>query len=107
VALFDQLGEARLRAILVDFYDRVFADVMIGFMFAGADKSRLVELEYRLTARHLGADVLYDAGRSLRTAHEKHPIRRDHDVPAEVRDAWMATAYALESVILGDGGDCG
>lgn len=108
--------------MLVDFYDRVFADVMIGFMFVGIDKARLVELEYRLTARHLGADVVYDAGRSLRSAHAKHPIRRghfqrrnvilddtlrDHDVPREVRDAWMATAYALESVILGDNGDCG
>ncbi len=117
----EQLGEDQLRLILTDFYDRVFADVMVGFFFSGQDKGRLIQLEYELTARHLGGGTPY-TGRNLREAHASHPIRRghfqrrnvlladtlrDHDVPPEIFEAWMATAYALEAAVLGDGGDCG
>ncbi len=114
--LFEQLGESRLRGILVDFYDRVFADVMIGFLFHGIAKARLVELEYQFTAKHLGADIDYE-GRPLRQAHGRHPIMkghfqrrnviledtlRDHQVPEVVHQAWMAHVRGLEAAILGD-----
>ena len=117
---FDQLGAAPLRAVLVDFYDRVYADVMIGFMFHGIPRERLVQLEYEFTARHLGADVEY-SGRPLRSAHAKHPIRRghfqrrnvildetlrDHGVPPAVHEAWMKTARALEGAVLNVDGEC-
>ena len=49
--LFEQLGgEAKLRAIVDDFIDRVFADRMIGFFFRNADRGRIKELEYQLAA---------------------------------------------------------
>jgi truncated hemoglobin YjbI len=38
-SLFDQVGAARLRAMVADFYERVFADVMIGFLFVGKDRA--------------------------------------------------------------------
>ena len=69
---FDELGPERLRAILTDFYDRVFADPMIGFFFLGKDKARLIELEWQLTARILGAEVAYQ-GRGMGAAHRSHP----------------------------------
>jgi len=34
-SLFDQVGAARLRAMVADFYERVFADVMIGSLQQG------------------------------------------------------------------------
>jgi hemoglobin len=117
---FEQLGEATVRAIIVDFYERVFADVMIGFMFEGVDRERLVQREYEFSARHLGADVVY-TGRTMRAAHAKHPIRRGHfqrrnvifeetlrahDVPAPIREAWMRKLRALESVVLNTDGEC-
>lgn len=115
MTLYEQLGgEAPLRAILTDFYRRVFADPMIGYLFTGHDPARLVELEFQLTAKMLGGPVEY-TGRSIRAAHEKHPIRRGHfhrrnailqetlaahGAPAAVVEAWMGHARALERAVL-------
>lgn len=112
---FDDLGADRLRAILSDFYDRVFADPMIGFFFLGKDKARLVELEWQLTARILGASVAY-TGRGMGAAHRDHPIMRghfqrrnrlleltlaDHAVPAPIVAIWMQHARDAERAIIG------
>jgi hemoglobin len=108
--------------VLADFYDRVFADAMIGFMFAGKDRAHLVEREYELTARMLGApDVVY-RGLPLRTAHARHTIfggqfeRRlqilketldDHAVAPEVRRVWIEHTLALRPQITHDrGSEC-
>ena len=36
--LFDRIGPDALRAVLTDFYARVFADVMIGFLFRSVNR---------------------------------------------------------------------
>jgi hemoglobin len=117
VSLFDELGGDRLRAVLTDFYRRIFDDVMIGFLFAGHDPARLIEREWEMTARILGAtDVRYQ-GRPLREAHARSPIlgghfdRRlqllkdamaAHDVPAAVRDAIVEHTVAMRSQVTAD-----
>lgn len=108
-------GEPALRRILEDFYDRIFNDLMIGYLFKGRDKARLVTLELQLTARVMGADVVYE-GRPMRAAHQALSINRgqfqrrnqllretlrDHAVPDDVQRAWIAHATALEKAILG------
>ncbi|MGK0358678.1 MAG: hemoglobin [Bradymonadia bacterium] len=113
---FDRLGADRLRTILTDFYDRVFADPMIGFFFVGKDQARLVELEWQLTARILGAKVPY-AGRGMGAAHRKLPIMRGHflrrnklledvldahAVEDDIRQAWMKHARDAERAIIGN-----
>jgi hemoglobin len=119
--LFDRLGGERLRAVIEDFYRRVFDDVMIGFMFAGKDRARLIEKEYELAAKMLGADIRY-SGRPMPAAHARVPItgghfdRRTqilretlaaHDVPAEIRDAWLGHVEALREQLTADrGSDC-
>jgi len=120
--LFQQLGgEPGLREIIDAFIDRVFEDRMIGFFFRSADRDRLKELEYQLTARFLGADVEYK-GRPLNEAHAKHPImggqfmRRQqilretlerYGVPHEIREAWLEHTESLRPLITGDAGsDC-
>ncbi len=120
--LFEQLGgEARLRQIIDAFIDQVFEDRMIGFFFRGADKKRIKEMEYQLTARFLGADVEYQ-GRPLKEAHAKHPImggqfarrlqilRETLDsfaVPENVRQAWLEHTESLRPLITKDrGSDC-
>jgi hemoglobin len=121
-ALFARIGEAKLRAVLADFYDRVFADVMIGFMFAGKDRAHLVEREYELTAKLLGAPGVVYRGMPMRTAHARHTIfggqfeRRlqiltetlaDHDVDPEVRRVWLEHTLALRPQITHDrGSEC-
>ncbi len=118
--LFEQAGgAAAVRAVLRDFYDRVFADVMIGFHFKGADKERLIERELELTLAALGAEVAY-TGRPLRAAHAPHPILggqflrrrkllddaiRRAGLPDAVRAAWLAHTDSLRAVVTRDAAD--
>ena len=72
--LFEELGgEPTLRAIIDRFIDGVFADVMIGFMFARANRERIKAMEYEFAAQHLGAPLEY-GGRPLAVAHRAHRI---------------------------------
>jgi hemoglobin len=122
VTPFEHIGAEPLRRVIADFYDRVFADVMIGFMFAGKDKARLVQLEWELAARMLGGAVAY-TGRPMRTAHANVPVfgghfarrlqilretMRDHGVPEDVQQIWLEHSEALRSQITKDkGSECG
>ena len=118
MSLFEEVGPDALRALLRDFYDRVFDDVMIGFMFVGKDKERLIEKEWELAARILGGDVPY-TGRGLRAAHARSPIlsghfdRRlqilketmaDHGIPGHVRDVWLEHTERMRSLVTADEG---
>ncbi len=121
-ALFDRIGEAALRAVITDFYRRVFADVMIGFMFHGKDRAHLIDREYELTAALLGAPGITYRGRPMRAAHAQHTIfggqfdrrlqilrdtLRDHAVDPEVGKAWIDHQLALRGQITRDrGGEC-
>ena len=49
------------------FVDRVFADVMIGFIFAGKNRDRIREMEYQLAAEQLGG--LHGRIRGRRALH--------------------------------------
>lgn len=119
---FDELGgEGRLRRIIDTFIDRVFEDRMIGFFFRNADRKRIKQMEYQLTARFLGAEVEYQ-GRPLDEVHAKHPImggqfaRRlqilketleEYKVPQHIRDAWVEHNEGLRPLITRDAGsDC-
>lgn len=116
MSAFDKIGGDALRAVIRDFYDRVFDDAMIGFLFQGKNKERLIQKEWELVARMLGADVRY-TGRSMREAHAKSPIlgghfeRRleilrqtlaDHAVDDEVRDVWLGHTRKLRSQVTAD-----
>jgi len=119
---FDKIGEAKLRAVLADFYDRVFRDVMIGFMFQGKDKQHLIDREYEMTAKMLGASEVKYTGRPMRTAHAQHTIfgghfeRRlqilretltDHQVDVDVQRDWIDHTLALREQITRDkGSEC-
>ncbi len=117
MAHFDEIGgEPALRAIIDDFVDRVFADIMIGFLFARANRERIKRFEYEHAAQFLGAEVHY-GGRDLAEAHKRHPImgghfgrRRQilkqtlerHGVPAHIREAWLGHQDALREQVTAD-----
>jgi len=119
--LFAKIGPEKLRAVIADFYDRIFADVMIGFLFQGKSKQTLIDREYEFTANLLGGDVKY-TGRPMRVAHAQSPIfgghferrlqilreaMRDHAVDAEVQQVWLDHSYALRDQITSDkGSEC-
>ncbi|MEZ4400784.1 MAG: hypothetical protein R3B06_12235 [Kofleriaceae bacterium] len=116
MSLFDEVGADRLRAMVADFYQRVFADVMIGFLFAGKDQAALVEREWELAARMLGGDVPY-RGRPIHAAHRRVPIlgghfdrrlqlwkdaMRDHRLPAEAQEVLIRHNVALRAQVTRD-----
>lgn len=117
MSLFDELGgETALRPIIDDFIDRCFDDVMIGFLFARAERERIKHFEYQHAASALGAPVEY-GGRPLDAAHRPHRILggqfdrrkqilkdtlRDHEVSSAVVDAWIAHQDQLRHLITRD-----
>lgn len=119
--LFEKIGGDRLRAVLTDFYDAIFDDVMIGFLFVGKDKQRLIDKEWEFAASMLGGNVRY-TGKGIRAAHARSPIlgghfeRRlqllrealaAHDVPEEVVTAWMEHSERMRHMVTADrGSDC-
>ena len=120
--LYEELGgEVALRRIIDAFIDRVFEDRMIGFFFRNADRKRIKEMEFQLTARFLGAEIEYQ-GRALDEVHARHPImggqfaRRlqilretldEHQVPKHIQQAWLEHTENLRSLITKDAGsDC-
>jgi hemoglobin len=121
-SLFDRIGGDALRAVLTDFYARVFDDVMIGFMFRGKDRQHLIDREYELTAALLGAPGVRYTGRPMPAAHAQHTIfggqferrlqilretLRDHGVDPEVQQAWTDHQLALRTQITRDrGSEC-
>jgi truncated hemoglobin YjbI len=117
MSLFEQLGgEPKLRAIVNDFVDRCFDDMMIGFLFARAERSRIKRLEYEHAAKRLGAPIEY-TGRPLDEAHRPHRIfggqfdrrrqllietLRDHDAPDDVVNASISHQDSLRALITKD-----
>ena len=113
---FEDLGgEVALRRVVDIFVDRVFSDVMIGFIFTGKNRGRLREMEYQLAAEQLGGPVSY-SGRSMRSAHAPLPIMgghfdrrrqilintlRDCEVPATIQRVWIEHVDALRADVLG------
>jgi len=121
-SLFQQLGgEAQLKRIVNTFIDRLFEDRMIGFFFRHADRGRIKEMEYQLTAGFLGADIAYE-GRPLDQVHARHPIMGGHfarrtqilretlelySVPQPIRDLWLEHTEELRPLITNQAGsDC-
>ena len=118
MSLYDELGgEPALRAILVDLYDRLFVDPMIGFFFEGKDKAALVEHQLQFTARFLGGPSRYE-GKSMPDAHAKLPLlgahfdRRHHllrqvlaahAAPVGVAEEWLRVDQSLRTAVLKSG----
>jgi len=120
--LFDELGGAdALRRIIDRFVDRVFDDIMIGFLFRDASRERIKEKEYEFAARHLGADITY-TGQPIASVHAPHPIMGGHfarrlkileetlaelEAPERVRAHWLKHNESLRPAITGDAeGEC-
>ncbi|HEX3852108.1 MAG TPA: group 1 truncated hemoglobin [Polyangiaceae bacterium] len=106
-------GEPALRLIIDSFVDRMFDDLMIGYLFRAADRERVKAKEFEFAARHLGAAVEY-TGRPLKEAHRAHRVtggqfmRRlqilketlaEFHVPPEVSAQWIDHTLLLQAQI--------
>ncbi len=114
--LYALLGGERLREILTVFYQEVFADVMIGYLFAKQDQAKLIQREWEWTAKFLGAKDIEYQGEALGKVHQKHPIRYGHfhrrnqillkvlrrmQVDPKIIDFWMDHQNRMINTILG------
>ncbi|MES1175346.1 MAG: group 1 truncated hemoglobin [Myxococcales bacterium] len=113
-SLFDSLGgEAVLRPLIARFVDRMFDDIMIGYLFRAADRERVKAKEYEFAAAHLGAPVEY-TGRAIADAHRAHRITGGQfmrrlqilketlaafQAPAEVSEHFLAHTLSLQAEI--------
>lgn len=110
-------GEAAVRAVLQTLYDELFVDPIVGFLFEGKDKSRLVELQLGFTCHFLGGPQRYE-GKPLPEAHAALPLlpghfdRRHrllalalerHGVPAPAGAAWLRVDEGLRGSVLAAG----
>jgi hemoglobin len=116
----DAGGEEGVRKVLRRLYEKMVADVMVGFLFAGKDLERIVERQVWFTARFLGGpDDRYE-GRPMPEAHASLPLlpghfdRRHHllnetlaelAVPRHVVDAWLHIDQQLKTAVLKSGAD--
>ena len=120
MSLYEDLGgEPALRRVLQALYDRLFEDLMIGFLFAGKDKAHLIEHQLWFTARFLGGPSRYE-GKSMPDAHGALPLlpghfeRRHHvlrqvlaeqGVPEAVAAEWVRVDALLRGAVLKSGED--
>ncbi len=92
---------------------------MVGFLFQGKDKARLVEQQLAFTCAFLGGPQRY-AGRSLPEVHSRLPLlpghfdRRhwllrqaleEHGVAEDVKGAWLRIDEGLRPSVLASGED--
>ena len=111
-------GEESLLAILRDFYDRIFDDVIIGFLFANSDKEALIKSQFNYVTSVLGDRSGEYAGPTIRDAHKDLPIlggqfdRRhmllkvvllEYGVPNHVMDAWLELERSLREFVVNMG----
>jgi hemoglobin len=115
---FDDIGgEGPIRAVLQELYDRLFEDPIVGFLFEGKDKARIVEQQVAFTSAFLGGPNRY-TGKALPEVHAPLPLlpghfdRRHlvlkqaleaHHVPEGVRDTWLRIDAGLRSSVLATG----
>lgn len=111
-------------AIITAFYDRVFADLVIGYFFHGLDKQTLIAHQIAFVTAMLGYnDGRYQGryagkpyeGKPLRAAHRPHAIRkahfdrrqmilretlRDHGVADAIAEDWLAQEAKFYSQVV-------
>jgi hemoglobin len=110
-------GEARVRAVISALYDRLFEDPMVGFLFEGKDRARLVDAQVAFTCGFLGGPQRY-GGKPLPEAHASLPLLPGHfdrrhwllaetlrsqGVPEDVQAAWLRIDQSLRSSVLAAG----
>ena len=121
MALWDDAGgEDGVRKILRRLYEKMFADVMVGFLFAGKEIDVLVEHQTWFTARFLGGPQDKYTGRPLPEAHASLPLlpghfdRRHHllretlaelSVPQHVVERWLEIDQQLKTAVLKSGAE--
>ena len=77
--IYHAIGKETFEAVIRDFYDKVFDDVMIGYFFHGKDKEQLIRHQIQFTSQILGAPPVPYEGKPIQSAHQSlKGLRRPH-----------------------------
>jgi hemoglobin len=110
-------GEDGVRAVLRALYEQLFTDPIVGFLFEGKDKTRIVEGQVAFTCGFLGGPQRYE-GRPLPEIHAHLPLLAGHfdrrhfvlartlrelGVPESVQEAWLRIDQSLRPNVLAAG----
>jgi hemoglobin len=110
-------GEPPVRAVLEALYARLFDDPIVGFLFEGKDKARIVAAQVALTCAFLGGPQVYE-GRPLPEVHATLPLLAGHfdrrhwllaetlraqRVPESAAAEWLRIDQALRPSVLAAG----
>ncbi|HXX67361.1 MAG TPA: group 1 truncated hemoglobin [Polyangiaceae bacterium] len=115
---YDEVGgEPAVRAVLTKLYDALFVDPIVGFLFSGKDKRRIVEQQVAFTCGFLGGPQRY-TGKPLPEAHAELPLLPGHfdrrhfllsqvleqqGIADDVRRVWLRIDEGLRSSVLAAG----
>lgn len=70
--LYRDLGEERVRLIVLDFYKRMTSDILVGFFFDGKDIDHIAAKQTEFLLRAMGAIPSY-SGKAPADAHDALP----------------------------------
>jgi truncated hemoglobin YjbI len=113
-SLYDQIGHAFLSKAVAEFYQRAFADVMIGHFFYKSDIEHITRQQIQFASAMLGGPQSYK-GLALKLAHKPFLIRPVHfnrrqvlmrevlndlGLDAKLCEAWLAAEDQFRQVIV-------
>ena len=108
-------GKEALERLIAVFYDRLFEDPIVGFIFSPHKKDELVQSQIQWLTAHLGDRSGTYEGKNLRVAHQDLPItsghfnRRhlilrelleEHELADSVQEAWLKLDLGLFDMIV-------
>ena len=120
MSLYSAIGESFVRDAITEFYVRAFADPIIGHLFMHSDRAHITKQQIDFATNLLGGPRLY-AGKSLREAHQRLPLKPTHfmrrqvimrevltdlGLDAELVARWLALEDQLRALIITDPRAC-
>ena len=90
MTLYEELGDEQLRKLLDHFYDGVFADDRINFLFQNTEKQEIKRKQYLFLTQFLGGPLRY----SQEFGHPKMRMRHlPHKITPSAAHAWLENMF--------------
>lgn len=90
MTLYEELGDDQLRQLLDYFYDGVFSDDRINFLFQNTEKEEIKRKQYLFLTQFLGGPMRY----SQEFGHPKMRMRHlPHKITPSAAQAWLENMY--------------
>ncbi len=121
MSLYDKIGADNIAAVVSEFYQRAFNDVMIGHFFFHHDQAELTAKQVVFTSLMLGAKHLTYSGKTLQEAHRRLPLKEVHfrrrqrilaqvlaesSIPLDLQQQWLDKEEKLKGLVINSSEPC-